>query len=211
MKNIFVTITLRANLLFIGIGFIAATLIQSESLISATNRAIFLNRIHFVCNIQDGSKQFDSITSSEVDGVHEEYWRLIWSGSSLENRKLRRECVISMLTQSKSFPVKTDIGYQEISPYPTIVGILISSLVISFALLVIKVFLIKANQLSTGLFRLSLVGVPVVFLAWFISANSFRKFHIKLFESITQTSATLVAISCLFFVVTWIYKGFNKK
>lgn len=211
MKNIFVTLTLRANLLFIGLGFIAAILIQSESLISATNRAIFLNRIHAVCNIKDESKQFDTIIPSEVDGVHEEYWRLVWEGASLENRKLRRECVLSMLAQSKSFPVKTNIGYQEVNPYPIIVGVLISSLIISIALLVIKLFLIKISQLSTGLFRLSIVGVPAIFLGWFISANSYRKFDVKLFESITQTSMTLVAIACLYFVVSWIYKGFSSK
>jgi hypothetical protein len=211
MKNIFVTLTLRANLFFIVIGFISATLIQYESLISATSRAIFLNRIHVVCNIKDESKGFDPIIPSEVDGVYEEYWKVIWDGHTLENRKLRRECVLSMFAQSKSYPVKTDIGFQDVSPYPVIAGVLIGSLIVSLALLIIKIFLIKASQISTGLFRLSLAGVPVICITWFVSIHSFRKFTLGLLESITQTAITLIAISLLYVLVRWIYKGFTNS
>ncbi len=211
MKNIFVTTTLRANLFFIGLIFIVVTLLQFEALLSATNRAIFLSRIHSVCDIKSADNQYEKIEASELEGVPSEYTKLVLGGISTENRRLRKECVLAKLSQSKAFPVKTDIGYQEVNPYPTIVGTLVVSLIVSLAMLIIKIFLIKTSQLSTGIFRLPILGVPGIFLAWFLSANSLRNLDAKLFEAITQTAITLLVMVCLYFVSNWVYRGFVKK
>ncbi len=189
-------------------------LVQTPTLTPHIKQIVFEADVNSLCNIKDESVVIEPFKPEESDGTHQRFWEVHWKGQSIENRRLRKECILQATRSRITSPEVLRLERAGISSYGAIKLVLLIALFSAISILIIKIFLIKANQLSRGLFRASCIGVPIIFAFLLKQKSYFLPAYPRLIENMAealmQTAMSLIAITACYFVVMWVLKGFKK-
>ena len=205
------------NIAFTALCFALVMLFSVKPLIPHVEQLAFEAKVNSSCNIPAASGIDERVVTDDYrdNPISFRYTQVWYDGKNKENRKLRLNC-INLLTDNYVVPYQVLYFEQQWSGKRSdtaVKFVLFTSALISVVILIIKIFLIKANQISVGIFRLSCIGVVGITFFWLQKEfrNSSRPF--ANLGDITQASieivGTLIVVTFSYLLFVWVKQGFK--